>query len=250
MDAAPPSRPVDWSPPWMAPFREAGSRIEQRWREGWPLHEALNADAAPGAPRFVADTSLPAGIAYERHVAERNEVPTRANLHDFFNGLVWRVHTPLKRRLNALQSEAISRDGVGAVRGPLRDAVTLLDENGALLRAPAPLWQALRERDWQRLFIELRPLWAEAKLELVGHALLEKLQQPRKPITAHVLPADLPLEAAALAFKPFSPLPVLGVPGWWPANEDSAFYDDAAVFRRFPWAGNPLSRDTARRCRS
>jgi hypothetical protein len=216
----------------MVPYRAAGARVERRWHAGLPLHEALNAEPAAGAPRFVAGTALPPGTAYEHHVAERNEVPTRANLHDFFNGLVWLVHTPLKRRLNALQAEAIARDGVGAVRGPLRDAVTLLDENGALLRAPAPLWQALRERDWQRLFIELRPLWAEAELQPVGHALLEKLQQPRKPITAHVLPAELPLEAATLAAKPFSPLPVLGVPGWWPANEQPGFYDDAAVFRR------------------
>jgi len=28
------------------------------------------------------------------------------------------------------------------------------------------------------------------------------------------------------------PLPLLGVPGWWPANADPAFYDDPAVFRR------------------
>ncbi|MFN7122209.1 MAG: DUF3025 domain-containing protein, partial [Hydrogenophaga sp.] len=31
--------------------------------------------------------------------------------------------------------------------------------------------------------------------------------------------------------KPFTPLPVLGVPGWWPANEDAGFYADASVFR-------------------
>ena len=27
------------------------------------------------------------------------------------------------------------------------------------------------------------------------------------------------------------PLPVLGIPGWWPANADAAFYQDARVFR-------------------
>jgi hypothetical protein len=80
---------------------------------------------------------------------------------------------------------------------------------------------------------------------LFGHALLEKLVQPRKPITAHVYrvyPAtdnlsDLDawlaqhLSATELAAKPFSHLPVLGVPHWWPANEDPAFYADAQVFR-------------------
>ena len=34
-----------------------------------------------------------------------------------------------------------------------------------------------------------------------------------------------------LSAKPFSPLPILGVPGWWAANADPLFYDDADVFR-------------------
>jgi hypothetical protein len=38
-----------------------------------------------------------------------------------------------------------------------------------------------------RLFVTQRELWAEARLLLFGHALLEKLVTPRKPITAHVL---------------------------------------------------------------
>jgi hypothetical protein len=39
------------------------------------------------------------------------------------------------------------------------------------------------------------------------------------------------LTPSLLAAKPFLPLPVLGVPGWWAANEDAAFYRDEAVFR-------------------
>jgi len=39
------------------------------------------------------------------------------------------------------------------------------------------------------------------------------------------------LSAGRLAAKPFLPLPVLGVPGWWPQNGDFSFYDDAQVFR-------------------
>ena len=34
----------------------------------------------------------------------------------------------------------------------MRDGLTLFDENGALLQAPQPLWQALRQRDWPALF--------------------------------------------------------------------------------------------------
>ena len=39
------------------------------------------------------------------------------------------------------------------------------------------------------------------------------------------------LSADALRQKPFTPLPVLGVPGWWQDNQDPAFYGDAGVFR-------------------
>jgi hypothetical protein len=166
-------------------------------------------------------------------------------LHDFFNGLCWMQFPQTKKKLNQLQAAEIARAGVQKVRGPVRDALTLFDENAALLSAPQPLWDALIDRDWRRLFVDLRPLWPQARLVLFGHALLEKLVYPRKPITAHVyraqgamnsiadldawLAADL--SADKLAGKPFVPLPVLGVPGWWPENENFSFYDDSLVFR-------------------
>jgi hypothetical protein len=37
--------------------------------------------------------------------------------------------------------------------------------------------------------------------------------------------------AEALAAKPFTPLPVLGIPGWLAENENFFFYDDSVVFR-------------------
>jgi hypothetical protein len=107
------------------------------------------------------------------------------------------------------------------------------------------LWDALAAKDWQRLFITLRPLWADAQLVLFGHALLEKLVYPRKPITAHVYRAQAAINSVAsmdawmaqdlsaekLSSKPFAHLPVLGVPRWCSANEDAAYYADASVFR-------------------
>ena len=92
---------------------------------------------------------------------------------------------------------------------------------------------ALRTRNWSALFITHRSLWADARLVITGHALLEKLATaPRKPLTAHVLLDDpLSLSADQWAAKPFCPLPVLGLPGWWSGNDDPAFYDDETVFR-------------------
>lgn len=238
---------IDWSAPWLAPWRALGQPLAQQLLQDDPsVHQALQTAAQPGAPvAFVPQSALPEGTAYEQYIWDTRRVPTRDNLHDFFNGLVWLQFPRTKRRLNQLQAQAIAADGVQAVRGPLRDALTVFDENGALLQAPDALWDALRARDWQRLFIDLRPLWAEARLVLFGHALLEKLVFPRKPIVAHVFHAPVAMnsiadmdswladqmEASAWSTKPFTPLPVLGVPGWWPANEAPGFYDDAQVFR-------------------
>jgi Protein of unknown function (DUF3025) len=154
---------------------------------------------------------------------------------------VWLRFPQLKRRLNELQAAQIALHGIGSTRGAVRDALTLCDENAVSWQAPEGLAQALRERDWRALFVTHRGEWRHTNLTVFGHALLEKLCAPRKAITAHVWllsacgdPQSQWLEdltAARLASKPYHPLPVLGVPGWWPANEDAAWYDDAAVFR-------------------
>ncbi len=184
-------------------------------------------------------------MAYEQFVFDTGRVPTRDGLHDFFNGLAW-LHFPrTKLRLNALQAAQIARNGVAPQRGPARDALTVLDENAAFLQAPDALWDALQAKDWLRAFVELRPLWQASQILVFGHALLEKLVTPRKAMTAHVyrvharshalcdidawMAADVTAEK--LAAKPFAHLPVLGVPGWWPANMDPQFYADATVFR-------------------
>lgn len=233
---------IDWGRPWLAPYRAVGEPLARQTQAGGRCCEVLNGAGAP--VRFVPQADLPAGVAYEQFIFQTGQVPTRDGLHDFFNGLVW-VHFPqTKRRLNALQAAQIAAEGVRATRGPVRDAVTVFDENAALLQAPDALWEALRGHDWPRLFLDLRALWAQARLTLFGHALMEKLVQPRKAITAHVYPVPLelaPLEVDAwlareldaerLGAKPFTPLPVLGVPSWWPVNEDPAFYADAQVFR-------------------
>ena len=189
---------IDWSAPWLAPWHGLGQPLAQQLQHDPAVHRALQVAAPPGAPvAFVPQSALPEGTAYEQYIWDTRRVPTRDNLHDFFNGLVWLQFPRTKRRLNQLQAQAIAADGVQAVRGPLRDALTVFDENGALLQAPDALWGALRARDWQRLFIDLRPLWAEARLVLFGHALLEKLVSPRKPMVAHVFHAPVSMNSIA-----------------------------------------------------
>jgi hypothetical protein len=245
-----------WDGPWLAHLAPYAAAVSAALQRGHSVARLLN-DLAPPAPpvRFVDQSALPPGQAYEAFIHAQRACPTRDNLHDLFNGLTWLAMPRTKSRLNALQAALIALDGVGDRRGPLRDALTLFDENGAILLAPPALVAALRARDWPRLFIELRSLWQDARLLVFGHALQEKLQQPRKAITAHVyLPrSDLAgpgvsglgldqalaedLDTEHLAQKPYCPLPILGVPGWYLPNENFSFYDDAQVFRPAMAAG-------------
>jgi hypothetical protein len=250
---------IDWSAPWLAHLREKGEFASQQAHPDTPLHETLN-HCLSNPMRFVSQSSLPSGVAYEQFIFDIQQCPTRDGLHDFFNALYWDQFPRTKARLNQLQAEQIAQLGSVTQRGTVRDALTVFDENGALLIAPPPLWEALIAMDWQRLFVTLRPLWQQARLIPFGHALLEKLVQPRKPITAHVYMARFTIENIAIeaintlatpdfyplldtwiasdlsaekfATKPFAPIPVLGVPGWWAANENPQFYDDESVFRK------------------
>ncbi len=234
---------IDWSAPWLADWRGVGEPIAQQVVAGTPQPQALS--AAQRAPvRFVPQADLPAGMAYEAFIGETARVPTREGLHDFFNALCWMHFPQAKRQLNRLQSFEIARAGVGQVRGPVRDACTVFDENAVLIQTPDSVWQALTEHRWHEAMLDLRSQWALTCLWVFGHAALEKLVRPYKSITVHLwrVPASVApttldawlaqdLTPDKLATKPFSPLPILGVPGWWADNAEPGFYDDADVFR-------------------
>jgi hypothetical protein len=236
---------IDWQAPWWQPWRELAQQATAKVQAGLAVNTVLNQLGSAVPVSFVPQSSLPEGMAYEAFVFETSTVPTRDNLHDFFNGLAWLRFPLIKKRLNALQHAEIEQHGVPQLRGPLRDALTLFDENAAFLCADvhAPVIEALRKHDWHAAFITQRNLLAEHPPVLLGHALLEKLASPYKSITAHVFPvrhADFnaldacvaeQLGATRLLPKPFVPLPVLGVPLWWPANEMPDFYTDSTVFR-------------------
>ncbi|WP_054021081.1 DUF3025 domain-containing protein [Piscinibacter sakaiensis] len=253
---APPATSIDWTRPWLAPYRADGEAVAVDLAAGWPVHAALErrrgADPRRAAllPRFVPQAALPPGTAYEAWIAAERAVPTRDDLHDLFNGLVWLAFPALKWALNRRQASEIAGRGVGPRRGAWRDALTLFDENGAWLALPPEAAAAWAAHDWRALFGRHRAAWAAAAPVVFGHALLERLLRPRKALCAHAWrvdaalpgPADPGAVAGALAagldvaMAPprHRPLPVLGVPGWWPANADPAFYDDPAVFRPAP----------------
>lgn len=262
---------IDWQQPWLEIWRALGVPTQAHCADGADVAAALNrsraacAAAQPGfeAPVFVDHAQLPADLAYETFIFETRQVPCRNNVHDFFNGLAWLVFPQLKARLNALQASEIRTRTIGATRGPVRDAITVFDENAGLWCGPDETWAALRRHDWHTALLDHRAAWlprppgshsadqnappspGSAHLVIFGHALLEKLIAPRKPLVVHcfrhsvatnsIVDLDTQVSrtlcAELLAAKPFQPVPVLGVPGWWPANARPEFYDDASVFR-------------------
>lgn len=254
---------IDWSRPWYDAVRPAFDRLALAGDE---FLDAFNRSAAAlglrngaGLPlRFVPQSALPEGTAYEEFIGATGQVPTRDNLHDFFNGLVWQTFPLIKRQLNALQAAQIAQAGIGKSRGPARDAATIFDENAALLlvregsRGRA-LVDELRAHGWLSALYEKRAVFdSEVRIWLFGHALMEKLVSPRKAITAHTRVIFVGDDVLALApdaqrawidahvadglaregltTAGFTPLPVLGVPGWWP-GQDQDFYLDTTVFR-------------------
>lgn len=234
---------IDWTVPWLADWRALGEPIARQVSAGMSQPDALNAAAA--APvRFVPQADLPTGQAYEAFIRATAQVPTREGLHDFFNALCWMHFPRAKQRLNELQASEIAQAGVGRVRGPVRDSATVFDENAVLIQTSDPVWQALCAHRWQEALVHRRAAWAQTRLWMFGHAALEKLVQPYKSITVHLwrVPAEVPapsldawlaqdLSRDKLSAKPFTPLPILGVPGWWAANADPLFYEDESVFR-------------------
>jgi len=257
---------IDWQRPWLAPFRETGEALI---RSGDWLQAANHIAHAHGLKTtsgcslvFVPQHSLPADLAYEAHIHATGQVPTRDNLHDFFNTLVWLQFPQIKKTLNALHAAnamvASSTADVGSAvslgtRGRARDAATLFDENAAIfICSDAHLATDLRQHQWPSLLQRLpEEFFSKVSVVLFGHALMEKLVQPYKAITAHVWITMV--EPAWFAFgdrqrseaidhsvataistgfssRDFAHLPVLGVPGWWSAQSDD-FYDDPFVFR-------------------
>ena len=244
---------------------------EQNKHSQQPLKTKAAANNAPNHQaqtlRFVLQDALPEGEAYESFIATTGNIPTRDNLHDLFNGSIWLTFPKTKALLNYYHMCEIAKKGISASRGRVRDTITVFDENGAILVTAEPsIGEALVDFDWQISLITSRASWdnpqklnsgSQSAVYIFGHALLEKLLQPRKPLCAHSVVIHVRPEFFALEMservqyvdnqlanymdnllsqedvtpRKLSPLPILGVPHFWAENADPSFYDDSQVFR-------------------
>ena len=218
--------------------------------------------------RFVDQACLPEGEAYESFIANTGKIPTRDNHHDLLNGLIWLNFPQSKAVFNELHAKDILRHGIHNARTALRNALTVFDENGGIVvSSDRLLLEQLQAFKWQAALVTHRTNWLAQHRTIAffpfGHALLEKLLNPRKNITSHTLlilvdegwfaqsidsqrnqldtaiaklfrelaMPDLAGNAVKLSSKSFQPLPVMGIPGYSADNVIPAFYQDEAVFR-------------------
>jgi hypothetical protein len=185
-------------------------------------------------------------------------VQTRpGNWHDLFNALVWLAFPKIKATLNRHHRDEISARRGEAQRGTARDVLTLFDEGGVIVAcANAELARLLLAYRWKELFwVRRREVRRSMRFHVFGHAIYEKALAPHKGVTAKALIVDVDaglcdapverqiaeLDARAAAYfseprslastRSLAPLPILGVPGWEPANEREEYYDDASQFR-------------------
>ena len=267
--------------PWLAPLREAIASLgdcDADFGVRKNAHWVLLADAAIQNKQIknyqnqsirFAPQQLNTKHAYELGIAQTGVVTCRTveagyssndERHDWCNALIWLQFPRTKVILNQLQAYAYLEQidnghptgHPNGSRGAMRDSLTVFDENALILCYDDPLLvDALRARQWAGVLHTSRSAWGKhIKPFVFGHALLQKMDQPFKAVTAHafVLPwakqdlADLDqaqLDAALCASlaqipwseKPFLPLPVMGIPLWSEGNSDAEFYNDPKVFR-------------------
>ncbi len=203
---------------------------------------------------------------FEQHYAPRiylsGEIQTRTrNWHDFFQLLTWFIFPRTKAVINAIHipkaRERIATGEAPGRRTPMENTLSLFDEGGAVIVSSDPsLLQLIREFRWKALFWERRKELAE-KLDCVtfGHAMYEKALAPYLGMTANSILIDADddyfkldrdgrlawidarlahiFEQGELYRKPkdLQPFPILGMPGWDPANGVEAYYDNTDYFR-------------------
>ncbi|MGJ8681130.1 DUF3025 domain-containing protein [Paraglaciecola sp.] len=235
----------------------------------WPNAAGLNklklATHSQQVPEFVCQSQIQAtDLYYEQIIFQKNTVPTRPNSwHDLFNGLVWLQFPKTKRLLNQLHVQDIEQYGLSP-RTKQRNHLTHFDECGVIItyekgEGNQELIKQLAEHEWHKVFVHNRDLWGtQLNTFMFGHANLEMLLNPFIGLTGkwlgveveqgfsdlnyseqlqhldEILEKQIQQQKLFLQKKPLSPLPLLGIPGMWDANQEPEFYANTDYFRAKP----------------
>ncbi|MEE2786890.1 MAG: GNAT family N-acetyltransferase [Myxococcota bacterium] len=214
----------------------------------------------PKTPSFVTLRGRLKAVQYHRHIAEQQEVPLETgSQHDGWNVLTWLAFPATKLALMNRHCQAYATRSTCAPgrRSVEEDTLTHFDESGIIvLTTSRTVIRRIRSFEWKTLFwTERESFLATTRVLVFGHGLAQKLTDPFLGLVGH---ARLELVAPSLLDQPDStlirfadervaeglerghtfrsmrtlhPLPLLGVPGFWPEKQDAAFYDNPQYFR-------------------
>lgn len=255
--------PADWSAELLLQnpiFSDLTKQYPLTSCQDWPTLATLNRWLQNSPCQLIANEVLEQdGRYYEQFIYQTGQVPTRLdNWHDLFGACIWGVFPKTKSLLNQLHMAEISQHGQKQ-RSTLRNKLTLFDECGVVIcLEPAALEHAtlLQTHQWQQSFSERRDdWWQQTRPVIFGHAMYEMATSPFVGLTAKSLFMAVPdgfchwsltdaysfldqkLQqqiangALLLDNQQLTPLPLLGVPGWWDANRHADFYLNTEYFR-------------------
>jgi len=247
--------------------------LEALDQDEWPALDAINQAAMQRGllnyrhlpVRFIAPDDHHGESAstytlahYETRIAERGEIVTRENWHDFFNALQWLSFPQSKAAISEMHTRLLTAHAPEAkARSIPRDVLTLFDEASVIVASSdVSLLALIRNFQWRTLFVERRAeVMAHMHFYLAGHSVLEKMLNPFIGITAKALLLEVDKTFAAQGKKAqlseldtrardwlmtpenltstrnLNPLPILGILGWDARNEVASFYDDTHYFR-------------------
>ena len=211
------------------------------------------------------DDALPfPEMGYEERVFKTGIISTREqSWHDLFNAFIWILFPQTKILLNALHMQELHKQP-GKKRTPARDAITHLDESGIIIASTdTEILQSLKAHQWQQALVKNRSGWLPGDQQntaafVFGHGMYEKAFKPFIGFTGKAYCLSVPEDFFSLSkmeqYKVLdgllrddikqhnrladsaylSPLPILGVPGWYSANHDPEFYNNKNYFRPKP----------------
>ena len=255
----------------MLPMQQLEERFALSSLPTWPDASGLNALKSRLdtdnrlIPEFVCQSQITEStLYYEQTIQQKNMIPTRANSwHDLFNGLIWLQYPKTKRLLNQQHVQDIEQYGLSP-RTQRRNNLTHFDECGVIVTYQrygecVQIIEDLKLHQWQSVFVKNRQLWGnQINCFMFGHANLEMLLQPFIGLTGKWLAVEVDssfstktyIEQVAQldellvkqilqtdffsAHKPLSPIPLLGIPELWDANNDEVFYANTDYFRPRP----------------
>jgi hypothetical protein len=250
----------------MLPMQQLESAFGLSSFVDWPNAQGLNVLKKiwgnVDIPDFVCQSQLmESDNYYEQIIHQQHIIPTRPNSwHDLFNSLIWLQFPQTKRLLNQQHVEDIQKHGLSP-RTLRRNNLTHFDECGVIITYQrsdffSNLTKNLKQHQWQSVFVENRQHWGcEINSFIFGHANLEMLLDPFIGLTGKYLTLEVDSQFSTLSYskqvtqidallvrqirqtnlfakhKPLSPIPLLGIPDVWEANNNPEFYANTDYFR-------------------